>query len=474
VRIPFLSEANGVRLATASAVLVGGFGGLLAGHKPSVALILCVLLAGVVFLALLGDRAFPACLVVVAVAPWYPFVSAEAAEAPIVKQKVLCAAVAAATLAPWLWSVALGGRTARPKRWTLLLGILTGGLAVLVYTTLGHLSAIISSGIIGYLFIGVTFLCARRFAGARGWPTAAFAGLMALLLMGLAAYVQAPANRVGSFVGYPITYGALVVGLVPLALLFAYRRSRALTGALAALTAVLLIFCQSRSSWVAVAVMLVVTVLVQARAGRFKALAAMASIVGILTVLVLSTSSLHHIVEEKLSEKQKLTQSVTHREWSYGFAVEKISKAPVLGAGYPGYASAESANRTTIGAIDNGYLSITVDMGLVGLLAAFIPIAVALRAIGRCLRLGATPELELAFALGILGMAIVTIFYDSFYWAQIDMLLAAMGGVLSTRIGQISAPATSRARASARRRRRRTRAGAGSWGARTAGWQGWP
>jgi hypothetical protein len=31
-------------------------------------------------------------------------------------------------------------------------------------------------------------------------------------------------------------------------------------------------------------------------------------------------------------------------------------------------------------------------------------------------------------------MAVVTIFYDSFYWAQIDLLLGAMGGVLSVRL----------------------------------------
>ena len=42
---------------------------------------------------------------------------------------------------------------------------------------------------------------------------------------------------------------------------------------------------------------------------------------------------------------------------------------------------------------------------------------------------------------GILGMAIVTIFYDSFYWAQMDLLLGAMGGVLSTRVARIARPA---------------------------------
>jgi len=77
-----------------------------------------------------------------------------------------------------------------------------------------------------------------------------------------------------------------------------------------------------------------------------------------------------------------------------------------------------------------------------------------LRVLGRCVRLGVTPQFELALALGILGMAIVTIFYDSFYWAQIDLLFGAMGGVLSVRLAQI-APVAARAR---RRRTRRARA----------------
>ncbi len=64
---------------------------------------------------MLGDRAFPWVIVIVAVAPWYPFISEEA-ESPIVRQKVLCAAIAAAPLAPWLWSLAVGGRRTRPLR----------------------------------------------------------------------------------------------------------------------------------------------------------------------------------------------------------------------------------------------------------------------------------------------------------------------------------------------------------------------
>jgi hypothetical protein len=470
VRPRFLSEASGLRIASGLAVLLGLLGGVLAQRKPSDALIVCVVLAGAIALAVLGDRAFPWAIVVVAVVPWYPFISTSA-EPPIVRQKVLCAAIAAAPLAPWLWSLALGGRRTRPSRGALLLGLLFAGLALLIYETMGSVSALIDSGVVGFVFLGVAFLCARRFGQGRGWQAAAFAGLVALALMGADAYVRAPSNRVGYFVGYPITYGALVVGLLPLALLFAYRRSRVLAGALVAGSAALLILSESRSSWVAAAGVLIVAVILQARAGNFRALGAVSAIVVVLTALIFSTGSLHHIIEQKLSAKVQTSQSVTHRVWSYGYALETIGHEPFFGAGAPGFSARESANKTSIGAIDNGYLSISVDMGLVGLLAAFIPIAVALRTLGRCLRLGATPPFELALALGIVGMAIVTIFYDSFYWAQIDLLLGAMGGVLSTRMASIvrgrgTAPRRARVRMRTRPRgaRQGRRLGAGALG----------
>jgi O-antigen ligase len=445
VRIPFLSEGGALRIAAAGAVLLGLLGGVLAERKPSTAVILCVIVAGMFALAMLGDRAFPWAIVIVAVAPWYPFI-AERAEAPIVRQKVLCAAIAAAPLVPWLWSLALGKRRTRPSRGALLMGVLYATMTILIYSTLGSVSALIGSGVVGFLFAGVSFLCARRFGDGRGWEGAAFFGLVVLGLMGADAAARAPSARIGYFAGYPITFGALVVGLLPLALLFAYRRSRVLAGATVAGAAVLLILSESRSSWVAAAVLLIVTVLLQARAGNLRALGAATTVVAILAVLVLGTGSLHHIVEQKLSAKIATSDSVTHRVWSYGYAVEAIGRQPLFGAGAPGFSAQESNNRTNIGAIDNGYLSITVDMGLVGLIAALIPIGVALRVIGRCARLGSTPSCELALALGILGMAIVTVFYDSFYWAQIDLLLGSMGGLLSTRLARIQRRETSHGR----------------------------
>ncbi len=425
--------------ALGGAVLLGALGGLLVHHRPSTAVLLVVCVVAIIGLAMLGDRAFPWAIVIVAVAPWYPYIS-EVATAPVVKQKVICAAIAAAPLAPWLWSLARGGRRTKPSRWALLLGVLYLGLAILIKEHLSGLSAVIQTGIVGYIFIGVTFLCARRFGTAGDWLAASFAGLVALLAMGAIAYAQDPSNRIGYFTGYPITYGALVSGLLPGGLLFAYQRSRLLAIGVAAATAAMLIFSQSRSSWVAVTVMLMLTALIQARAGNYRALRAIAGGVVVLVALVLSTSSLHRLVEEKLSAKVATSSSVTHREFSYSNGIHAVGQRPLFGAEEPGRSARESASKTTIGAVDNGYLSVAEDMGLVGLIAALIPIGVAVRVLTRCLRFRVTPPYELSLALGIIGMAIVAAFYDSFYWAQLDLLLGAMGGVLSTRVSSIAAP----------------------------------
>jgi hypothetical protein len=423
-------------LAMAS-VALGLVGGVLAEKRASTAIELCVIVGAIVGLAMLGDRAFPWAIVLVVVAPWYQF-TAHAAAPGGINQKVICIAIASATLAPWLWSLALGGRRTRPSPRTLLMGLLYGGLALLIYTTLGGVSKMVTPVTAGYLFAGVAFLCARRFVDVRSWPAAGFAGLTILLLLGAVAYVTAPSSRVGYFAGYPITYGALLVGLIPIGLLFAFRRSRLLAAAIAAASAAMLIFSESRSSWIAATVMLLVLVALLARGRNLRALALLGAAALIVVGLVIGTGSLHKVVEQRLNAKTATSGSVTHRVWSAGYAIGQIGQHPLFGAGAPGFSSEEANNRTSIGAIDNGYLSVSLDMGLVGLGAALIPILLALAVLLRCLRFGVTPPLELALALGVLGMAVVTIFYDSFYWSQIDLLLGAMGGALSVRINAIA------------------------------------
>jgi O-antigen ligase len=111
-----------------------------------------------------------------------------------------------------------------------------------------------------------------------------------------------------------------------------------------------------------------------------------------------------------------------------------VSNRPIFGALSPGYAAEQVGAQTDLGAVDNGYLSISVDMGLLGLLVALVPIGIAATVLWRSLRLGVTPIADLALALSIVSLAVVTLFYDTFYWAQLDLMLFTMGGVLSARL----------------------------------------
>ncbi len=417
----------------AGALLVGPIAGALAARKPTITLLLCLAVICVLALASLGDRAFPWAIAAVAVIPWYPFTGPGAAP-PLVRQLYLCIAIVAAPLVPWLWSLAAGARRARPNRMMVILAILSIALVVIVYISEGSVKPMVQSGTVGFLMGGITFLCARRFTDARAWLGAGFGALVLLGTMGVAAAVIDPGDRVGSFVGHGITYGALVVAVLPAALVFALRRGRTLAALVAAGAGALLILSQSRSSWLAALLMVFYVMLLLARRGDFRLMGYVGGGLAVALIVIFSTGSLHKIVENRLNSSVGQSQAVTHRQFSLSYASGQIRKHPVFGTGTPGSAAQQIGAQTDLGAVDNGYLSIGVDLGLIGLFLVLFPVAVALRVLGRCLRLGIAPPVELALALGVIGVAVVSLFYDSFYWAQLDLVMFAMAGVLSARL----------------------------------------
>jgi O-antigen ligase len=442
-------------------IVVGPLAGALVVRKPSLAIILCLAIVAVVALDVLGDRALPWILMAFVVAPWYPMTAAEVSGTslppPIVKQSVLCGAIVLAPLLPWLWGIAARPSWTPRSRFAPLFGMLFVSLFVLVYLNKTTFSDLITSGVVGFLFAGVTFLCARRNARAEDWLAPCFAGLMVLILLGFLALAQAPGTRIGAFTGYAITYGALLAGLLPGAVAWAARRSLPLAFLTVALALTMEILSRSRSSWVATLVMLLLVMLLLARRGNVRAFGTVIVSAAIVVGLGLSIGPLHKIISERLNEKKnRNTDSVVHRTWSVSFATGEIRRHPMFGHGQPGFAGKQSGQLTGINAIDNGFLSITVDLGLLGLLAVLTPILFALRMLGSVLlRRRGPPTAELALALGIVGLAVDSAFYDGFYWAQINLLLFAFGGVLSTRFAS-ALPAFARSyrgQALARRRR---------------------
>jgi hypothetical protein len=430
------------RVAVVSAaILVGPIAGALAVRKPALALLACLGVIGLLALASLGDRAFPWAVMLVAVAPWYPLTGDGVNAAPLVRQLLFCIAIIAAVLVPTLWSVAQreNAERARPNRLMLLLAILSFGFIVLVFSTVG-LKAMIQSGTVGFLLGGITFLCARHFGDPEPWMAASFGGLMALALLGFAAFALDPGDRVGAFSGYAITYGALVVLVLPGALVWAARRSGLLAFVVAAMAGALLILSQSRSSWLAAVGMVFIVMLLLARRGDYRLLFYVSTGLVVALVLIFTTGSLHRIVEQRINSSIGSSESATHREFSLHYVTGQVHHRPVVGAADPGYAAQQVGAQTDITAVDNGYGSISVDMGLLGLLVALFPIGVAAIVLTRSLRLGIASPPDIALALGIVGVAVVTLFYDSYYWAQLDLLMFAMGGVLSARLAAIPRP----------------------------------
>lgn len=433
------------------AVAVGVVCGAATVRKPTIALALGFGIAGLLALLVAGRRSFAWAIVIVAVAPWYPFTAVNTSP-PVLAPRIFCTIIAAAPLVPWLWSIAATRAVRPPSRLALVYSLAFPLLAVSIHSTLNSVKDMIQAPVFGLLFGGAAFLCARHFGRTTAWPVAAFAGLCALVAMGFLNQVAQHPERVGGFTGYPITYGALVVGLLPSAITYAMRRSTLLAVVTGAAASVVLILSQSRSSWIATVVLLLVVVAVLLRQRRWRELC----LIGGLTVLaagaILSTGSLHGIVERKLSSNEAQSDSVTHRVYSYGYAAEQIRKRPLFGAGAPGYSAQQIADETDIGALDNGFLSITVDIGAFGLLVVLVPILLAVALLTRWLaQREPPPPDDLALVLGVLGIAVVTVFYDSFYWAQLSLLLGAMGGTLSARW---TSPQRARARQRAAKSRR--------------------
>jgi hypothetical protein len=66
---------------------------------------------------------------------------------------------------------------------------------------------------------------------------------------------------------------------------------------------------------------------------------------------------------------------------------------------------------------------------VVGLLLGLVPVAAAVSTLRRAWTEGVS-DAELALALGLLGMIVVTLFFDTYYWPQSAALMYAVSGVL--------------------------------------------
>jgi Mrp family chromosome partitioning ATPase/O-antigen ligase len=412
-------------------VLLALLVGVAAAHAPVAGAVVVALGLGAIALVALGEAALPAGLVLVAALPYYDLQSG-------FRGGTLIPTGAIAVLALLVPAAVLGLRLARGEGRRA--GPLTVALVLLfalafALTLLDGGGSIVREIIPAAVFGGaLAYLAARRAPALAAWPWAAAAGLLLLLGVGLLAAAADPGGRLGAFTGYPILFGGLVVALLPLATLALWRVSPLAGGAVAALAVLELVLSQTRSAWLGVAVSAAVGSLLLWRVGRLRALGVVAAAAVALVVLVLADPTARSVVEERLATQNVAGSiSYSHRRDVWDIAGTEMRGAPLLGEQTVGASKDVVEQQTGIDAPDDGVLALAIDLGLVGIVLALAPALVLLAYAARAWRRRAAAAEEIALAMGLTALIVLTLFFDVHYWPQSALLLYGMAGVLSTR-----------------------------------------
>jgi O-Antigen ligase len=420
-----------IRFEYAAAVLVALVAGAVVTRRPEMALPALSATSFVLALALLGNRAIAWFVTIGAVLPWFPMheglVGGSLVPAPGLPALIMLTAAG-----PYAWSLATRGAVLPPTRGHILLvgAVVLTWLLALDATGTDALETIATGGFL----VGITtYVCARRFPWPEHWLLPAVVGMAILLGWGAAEFSADPAERVGSFTGYPILYGMLVVTLLPPAVVWLLARSRLLAGVLLAAGVIAVIASQTRSAWLALVVMLLLLVALLVRGRRARSVGMLILAVLGLAYAIVSTDALSKVISSRLAARDLATESVTHREYAYGYTIDRFKEQPLWGRGYAGALKEDIANRTGITAADNGFLSLAGDLGVLGLFLGLVPAAAAGSTLWRAWRHMNVPAAEISLALGLVGALVVTLFFDTFYWPQSAALMYAFTGVLLAR-----------------------------------------
>jgi O-antigen ligase len=420
-----------IRLEYAGAVLVGLLAGAVVARRPELAPAAIGATVFALAVALLGDRGIAWFLTVAVALPWFPMHEGFEGES-VVPSTLLPALILVTAAAPYAWSLATRTSELPPTRGHVLLVAAVAVTWVLGLSLLGT-EAMKSIATGGFLVGLATYVFARRFPSSEHWLLPAVVALCILLGWGAAEFSSDPSERVGAFTGYPILYAMLVVTLLPAAVVWALARARVLAGVLLAGGVVAVIVSQTRSAWLALAVMLLVLLALLIRRRRAGSVALLVVALAGLAVAVLSSDELSEVVSSRLSTRNLASESVTHRSYTYAYTYDRFIEEPLWGRGYAGALKEDIASRTGITAVDNGFLSLAGDLGVLGLLLGLLPAAAAGSTLWRARGEQGVDSADLALALGLVGAVVVTLFFDTFYWPQSAALMYAWTGVLLAR-----------------------------------------
>ncbi|QCW50793.1 hypothetical protein FE634_10905 [Nocardioides dongxiaopingii] len=201
-------------------------------------------------------------------------------------------------------------------------------------------------------------------------------------------------SRPSATATHPIEYGAVITMMLPLALALAYgdrERSALRRWVPVAAIGICIPLSISRSALVAGAVALVVVLASWPRAAR--AVAGVALLVGSVLMYLLVPGMLGSLLG--LFTRIGSDSSALSRTGSYDIAAEFVATSPVFGRGFGTFLPAYRI-------LDNQYLGLTIEIGLVGLTAFLAVLVAALWSAVRARR-AARDLLGAQLATGLLG-----------------------------------------------------------------------
>jgi O-antigen ligase len=244
-------------------------------------------------------------------------------------------------------------------------------------------------------------------------------------------------NHFGVYIGFVICLA------LALTLLAGQRRNRSAQlsyGAMAAAATATLVATFSRSAWVGTVVAVLLLAAGVTRAWRTKALRPPSRRLAVATVIaaLAASAGVAPRVVERVAPGSKINVvSDRSHAGTVRFAWHQFVSHPVLGIGPGGLGIKLHLAPRTSGA-HSTYLTVAGELGVFGVLALFLVIAIALRLLASAYRLlSSTPMVALALGLGAAYVGYLAsnvtydIFFDDFHWVMLGAVTALAADALA-------------------------------------------
>jgi O-antigen ligase/polysaccharide polymerase Wzy-like membrane protein len=235
---------------------------------------------------------------------------------------------------------------------------------------------------------------------------------------------------------HPIAFGAALALVLPIALVLAFRRQKPLWYACAALIVMGSLAAVSRTSMVMLVVAGTILAVLKPNAARMAVPFLLPMLVAIQIALpgTFSTIRASFFPSGGLVEQQADQQVGSGRVASFGPAIDELSGHPFFGRGFGTRIVEGSDPKHNSFILDDEWLSTTLEIGLVGLVAW---LWIIIRFCARAFQGSKTDDdrgwLLAALAASVGGFGVSMLFYDAFSFIQATLLfiiLLAIGSVL--------------------------------------------